>query len=149
MAFGLLLILLGAAVVAVAGERWQAGVPVAIGAEVPVRFRVPLEPGWWSLHSLPAGRASAPLAAGGESPRALLGADLPVAGHRWSALQGARGPDGLRLLNLWHGRENALSLQAGRRGEAQLQWTSHPFGPPRDERGVLEHLFGAGPAERP
>lgn len=149
IAGSLLLVVFCAGEVAGAGERWQPAAPVALGAAVPMRFRVPLEPGWWSLGSLPAGRAPAPPAAVTASPRAFPGADLSAATRAWSALQGARGPDGLRLLNLWHGRENALSLQAGRRGEAQLQWTSHPFGTPRDERGVIEHLFDAGPAGRP
>ena len=132
---------------AAADGRWPAGsAPSAFAAAVPGRFRLPREPGWTLYGSTsPPPQYPGPYVAEVEVPSALGG--LRVTGNRWGQLRDARGFDGLRLFNLWHGRNNALSLQAGRRGEATLQWTSHPFGAARDERGVFDRLFDLTPAD--
>src|SRR5271170_4940350 len=42
----------------------------------------------------------------------------------WQRMAEYRSKDGVRLLTLWESRGSTLSLQAGRRGDPSLQWTS-------------------------
>ena len=137
----------GLAGTAAADEHWPAGNATSVfAASVPGRFRLPRESGWllYDKAAQPP-RYAGPDVAQVAVPTALGG--LPMTRNRWGQLRDARGFDGLRLFNLWHGRNNALSVQTGRRGEATLQWTSHPFGPARDERGVFDRLFDLTPPD--
>jgi hypothetical protein len=47
--------------------------------------------------------------------------------------------DRIRLVTLWETQGSSLSLQAGKRGEPSLQWTSHAGGGPG--RGLLDHVI--------
>jgi hypothetical protein len=47
----------------------------------------------------------------------------------------------IRLVTLWETQGSSLSLQAGKRGEPSLQWTSHTGGGPG--RGLLDHVIAA------
>lgn len=59
----------------------------------------------------------------------------------WQRLSDYRTHDRLRLVTLWETGGNSLSLQAGRRGDPTLQWTSRLMSRPGDGRGLLDELF--------
>ena len=59
--------------------------------------------------------------------------------QRLSEYRAAR--DRIRIVTLWDGPGSSLSIQAGKRGEPSLQWTSHAGG--RATRGLLDHVIAA------
>jgi hypothetical protein len=58
----------------------------------------------------------------------------------WQRLKEYRSNDGVRLLTLWESRGSTVSLQAGRRGDPSLQWTSR-LNHGGSTQGLLDRLF--------
>jgi hypothetical protein len=71
----------------------------------------------------------------------------------WQRLSDYRSRDRVRLLTLWESGASTVSLQAGKRGDPSLQWTSRLMNRGGSTRGLLDQLFsvslvGAGNAMR-
>jgi hypothetical protein len=64
----------------------------------------------------------------------------------WQQLSDCRARGGIRLLTLWQSTWSTLSLQAGRRGDASLQWTSRAFDLGGASRGLFDRLFSIHPS---
>jgi hypothetical protein len=59
----------------------------------------------------------------------------------WQRMEDYKSRSGLRLLTLWEWRAGTLSLQAGRKGDPSLQWTSRSLNRGAATRGLLDHLL--------
>ena len=59
----------------------------------------------------------------------------------WQRLSDYRTHDRLSLVTLWETGGNSLSLQAGRKGDPTIQWTSRLMGHSGAGRGLLDELF--------
>ena len=59
----------------------------------------------------------------------------------WQRLSDYRIHDRLSLVTLWETGGNSLSLQAGRKGDPTIQWTSRLMSHPGAGRGLLDELF--------
>jgi hypothetical protein len=61
----------------------------------------------------------------------------------WQRMTEYRSHDRVRLLTLWESGDNTVSLQAGKRGDPSLQWTSRAMNRGGSTRGLLDRLFAA------
>ena len=59
----------------------------------------------------------------------------------WQRLEEYRSHDGVRLLTLWESRGSTVSLQAGKRGDPSLQWSSRLNSHDGATRGLFDRLF--------
>ncbi len=59
----------------------------------------------------------------------------------WQRLSEYRSLDRFRLVTLWETGGSSLSLQAGRKGDPSLQWTSRLMNHGGAPRGLLDELF--------
>jgi len=59
----------------------------------------------------------------------------------WQRLSDYRSHGRVRLLTLWEMAGSSVSLQAGRKGEPSLQWTSHSMNHGGAPRGVFDQLL--------
>jgi hypothetical protein len=59
----------------------------------------------------------------------------------WQRLSEYRSHDRVRLLTLWESNSSTISLQAGRRGDPSLQWTSRLMNRGGSTEGVLDRWF--------
>jgi hypothetical protein len=59
----------------------------------------------------------------------------------WQRLEQFRARNRVRLVTLWETGGNSLSLQAGRRGDPSLQWTSRLSSHGAAASGLLDELF--------
>jgi hypothetical protein len=59
----------------------------------------------------------------------------------WQRLADYRIHDRFSLVTLWETGGNSLSLQAGRKGDPTIQWTSRLMSHPGAGRGLLDELF--------
>jgi hypothetical protein len=59
----------------------------------------------------------------------------------WQRMSDYRSHDRVRLLTLWETRGSTVSLQAGKRGDPSLQWTSRVMNRGGSTRGLLDRLF--------
>ncbi|HEX3845962.1 MAG TPA: hypothetical protein VHV81_01165 [Steroidobacteraceae bacterium] len=59
----------------------------------------------------------------------------------WQRMADFRSHDRVRVLTLWESSGGAVSLQAGRRGDPSLQWTSTNMNRGGATRGLLDKLF--------
>jgi hypothetical protein len=59
----------------------------------------------------------------------------------WQRMSEYKSHDGVRLLTLWESSGSTLSLQAGKRGDPSLQWTSRSMNGGGSTRGLLDRLF--------
>jgi hypothetical protein len=59
----------------------------------------------------------------------------------WQRLEDFRSHGRVQLLTLWETGGSSVSLQAGRKGEPSLQWTSRLMNRGGATRGVLDQLF--------
>jgi len=59
----------------------------------------------------------------------------------WQRMEDYKSRSGLRVLTLWEWRAGTLSLQAGRKGDPSLQWTSRSLNRGAATRGLLDHLL--------
>ncbi len=59
----------------------------------------------------------------------------------WQRLADYRSHGRVRLLTLWEGGASTVSLQAGRKGEPSLQWTSRRMNHGGATRGLFDPLF--------
>jgi hypothetical protein len=59
----------------------------------------------------------------------------------WQRLDEYRTHDGVRLLTLWESHDSTISLQAGKRGDPSLQWSSRLTSHDGPKRGLLDQLF--------
>jgi hypothetical protein len=59
----------------------------------------------------------------------------------WQRMSEYRSHDRVRLLTLWESSGSTVSLQAGKRGDPSLQWTSRAMGHGGSTRGLLDRLF--------
>jgi hypothetical protein len=59
----------------------------------------------------------------------------------WQRLAEYRTRDRVRVLTLWESGASTVSLQAGKKGDPSLQWTSRLMNHGGATRGLLDHLF--------
>jgi hypothetical protein len=59
----------------------------------------------------------------------------------WQRLAEYRSLNRVQVVTLWETGGSSLSLQAGRKGDPTLQWTSRLMNRGRAPRGVLDKLF--------
>jgi hypothetical protein len=59
----------------------------------------------------------------------------------WQRMADYKSHDGVRLLTLWESRGSTISLQAGRKGDPSLQWTSRLMNRGGSTRGLLDRWF--------
>jgi hypothetical protein len=59
----------------------------------------------------------------------------------WQRLAEYRNRDRVRVLTLWESGASTVSLQAGKKGDPSLQWTSRLMNRGGATRGLLDHLF--------
>lgn len=59
----------------------------------------------------------------------------------WQRLSEYRSHDRVQVLTLWESRGSTVSLQAGRRGDPSLQWTSRLMNRGGATEGLLDRLF--------
>ena len=59
----------------------------------------------------------------------------------WQRLAEYRTRDRVRVLTLWESGASTVSLQAGKRGDPSLQWTSRLMNRGGATRGLLDHFF--------
>jgi hypothetical protein len=59
----------------------------------------------------------------------------------WQRMSEYRSHGGVRLLTLWESGASTVSLQAGKRGDPSLQWTSRSMNHDGPTRGLLDRLF--------
>lgn len=59
----------------------------------------------------------------------------------WQRMSEYRSHDRVRLLTLWESSASTVSLQAGKRGDPSLQWTSRLMSRGESTRGLLDRLF--------
>lgn len=59
----------------------------------------------------------------------------------WQRLAEYRNHDRFSLVTLWETGGNSLSIQAGRKGDPTIQWTSRLMSHPGAGRGLLDELF--------
>jgi len=59
----------------------------------------------------------------------------------WQRMSEYRSHDRVRLLTLWESSGSTVSLQAGKRGDPSLQWTSRLMSRGESTRGLLDRLF--------
>jgi hypothetical protein len=59
----------------------------------------------------------------------------------WQRLADYRSLDRVRVVTLWETGGNSLTLQAGRKGDPSLQWTSRLMNRGGAPRGLLDELF--------
>jgi hypothetical protein len=61
----------------------------------------------------------------------------------WQRLSEYKSHDRVQLLTLWQTTGSTVSLQAGKRGDPSLQWTSRLMNHGGSTQGVLDRLFSA------
>ena len=70
----------------------------------------------------------------------------------WQRLSEYRSRDRVRLLTLWESSSSSVSLQAGKRGDPSLQWSSRLMNHDGSTKGLLDRLlsvsFGGGGSPR-
>jgi len=59
----------------------------------------------------------------------------------WQRMSEYKSRDRVRLLTLWESSASTVSLQAGKRGDPSLQWTSRAMNRGGSTRGLLDRLF--------
>jgi hypothetical protein len=59
----------------------------------------------------------------------------------WQRMSEYKSQNRVRLLTLWESSGSTVSLQAGRRGDPSLQWTSRLMNRGGSTRGLLDRLF--------
>ena len=59
----------------------------------------------------------------------------------WQRMSEYKSHDRVRVLTLWETSGSTVSLQAGRRGAASLQWTSRAMNRGGSTRGLLDRLI--------
>jgi hypothetical protein len=59
----------------------------------------------------------------------------------WQRMSDYKSHDRVRLLTLWESSVSTVSLQAGKRGDPSLQWTSRSMNTGGSTRGLLDRLF--------
>lgn len=59
----------------------------------------------------------------------------------WQRLADYKSHDGVRLLTLWESPGSTVSLQAGKRGDPSLQWTSRLMNRGGSTHGLLDRWF--------
>jgi hypothetical protein len=74
---------------------------------------------------------------------ALEGAPMSNGASVWQRLGEYRSHGRVRLLTLWETGGSSVSLQAGKKGEPSLQWTSHSMNHGGATRGLFDQLLPA------
>jgi hypothetical protein len=59
----------------------------------------------------------------------------------WDRLKDYRSRGNVQVLTLWQSRHFMFSLQSGRNGTANLQWTTKSLGHDEGKRGLLDGMF--------
>jgi hypothetical protein len=59
----------------------------------------------------------------------------------WQRMSDYKSHDRVRLLTLWESNASTVSLQAGKKGDPSLQWTSRSMNRGGSTRGLLDRLF--------
>lgn len=59
----------------------------------------------------------------------------------WQRMEEYKSRDGVRLLTLWESSGSTVSLQAGKRGDPSLQWTSRTLNRGGSTHGLLDRWF--------
>lgn len=110
-------------------------------AGIPLRYRVPPLTNLGDCCGRGTGEARGVAASTGERLR------LPAHSTLAEYLRGFRTTDRLRLWNVWQGHSSSVSLQAGKGGEARLQWSSPTRTDGQSEHGIFDQLFGGSMSE--
>lgn len=78
-------------------------------------------------------------------PSAAAFDDLPMLRGTtvWQRMADYKSHDRVRLLTLWESQGSTVSLQAGRKGDPSLQWTSRLMNRGGSTRGLLDRWFSA------
>jgi hypothetical protein len=76
-------------------------------------------------------------------PAAITFGDAPLLRTTtvWQRMSDYKSHDRVRVLTLWESSGSTLSLQAGRRGDPSLQWTSRLMNHGGSTLGLLDRLF--------
>lgn len=123
--------------------------PAAIREPLPLTGPMCDLPKTYQTPELPAGDlfASGNFRPRGHSLREIeapLGApeDMPMlhSSNMWDRLADYRSHGRVRLLTLWEAGDNSVSLQAGKKGEPSLQWTSRSMNRGGATRGLFDRL---------
>ena len=61
----------------------------------------------------------------------------------WQQLSEYKSHDRVQVLTLWESSGSSVSLQAGKRGDPSLQWTSRLMNRGGSTRGLLDRFFSA------
>jgi hypothetical protein len=64
----------------------------------------------------------------------------------WQQLSEYKSRDRVQVLTLWESSASSVSLQAGKRGDPSLQWTSRLMNRGGSTRGLLDRFFSASSA---
>jgi hypothetical protein len=133
--------------------------PAAVREPLPLTGPMFDLPKTYQTPEMPAGDL---FAAGNFRPRghslreieAPLGApeDLPMlhGTSMWDRLSDYRSHGRVRLLTIWEAGDNSVSLQAGKKGEPSLQWTSRSMNRGGATRGLFDRLVpGASRSSHP
>jgi hypothetical protein len=69
--------------------------------------------------------------------------DIPMLWNSpvWQRMNDYKSRDRVRVLTLWESTGSSVSLQAGRRGDPSLQWTSRWMNRGGSTKGLLDQLF--------
>jgi len=78
-------------------------------------------------------------------PSAAAYDDLPMLHGTtvWQRMADYKSHDRVRVLTLWESQGSTVSLQAGRKGDPSLQWTSRLMNRGGSTRGLLDRWFSA------
>ncbi len=104
----------------------------------PFRTSEAAQPSSRAAEFRPRGRSSAQPV---DLPRAVDDESIMRSSTVWDRLTESRSRDGVQLVTLWHTGGNSLSLQAGRKGDPTLQWTSRLMSRGNGPHGLLDDLF--------
>ncbi len=78
-------------------------------------------------------------------PAASAFTDAPMIHYTtvWQQLSEYKSHDRVQVLTLWESSGSSVSLQAGKRGDPSLQWTSRLMNRGGSTRGLLDRFFSA------
>jgi hypothetical protein len=78
-----------------------------------------------------------------KDPNANSIGDVPMLWNStvWQRMSDYKSRDRVRVLTLWESSGSSVSLQAGRRGDPSLQWTSRWMNRGGSTKGLLDQLF--------
>jgi hypothetical protein len=123
------------------GGSWGGATPLGPQFVLPATYQVPNAPDARNV-STQDFRPRKPSILEGKDDEASLGDQPMLHGTTvWQRLQDYRSHGRVCLLTLWETGGSSVSLQAGKKGEPSLQWTSHVMDRGGATRGVFDKLL--------